>query len=121
MAAERKRIVYALEVLTEAKRLSPGYEPGARVRLALARALLANRDDATFERISAYDGEIDDDAVELAFLRASWLADKRGDNAAAVALLDKVRDREHPLKERITRLHAMLVGLPGLEPGTKRL
>lgn len=76
VAVERKRNKLAYDILLEAWKLSPGFEPGPGVRLALARYLQALGDHAGFDRVSDVDPAAwpdDPDAVELAGLRSYWL------------------------------------------------
>ena len=110
-AAAGKRHVLALEVLTEAWRLSPKFEPGPAARVALLRAALAANDVHLLDRLGRIDAARwpDDPAVvELVYLYAGWLAERKGDVAAARALLASVLEREHGLKPRIAALHGVL-------------
>lgn len=110
-AAADKRYALAVEVLTEAWRLSPSFEPGPTARVALVRAALASNDARVLDRLGRVDVARwpDDPAVvELVYLYAGWLAERKGDVAGARALLASVLDREHALKPRIAALHAVL-------------
>lgn len=110
-AAVDKRYALAVEVLTEAWRLSPSFEPGPAARVALVRAALATNDTRVLDRLGHVDASRwpDDPAVvELVYLYAGWLAERKGDGAGARALLASVLDREHALKPRIAALYAVL-------------
>ncbi|MEX0900711.1 MAG: hypothetical protein WD081_08500 [Gammaproteobacteria bacterium] len=110
-AATDKRYALAVEVLIEAWRLSPSFEPGPVARLALVRAALASNDTRILERLGKIDAARwpdDPAAVELVYLYAGWLAERKGDIEGARGLLASVLDREHVLKPRIAALHAVL-------------
>ena len=112
-AARDKRHVLAQEVLTEAWRLSPKFEPGPAARVALLRAALTAGDLREVDRLGRVDAaRWPDDAavVELTYVYAGWLAERRNDAAGARALLATVLDREHALRPRIAALHDLLAG-----------
>ncbi len=111
-AATDKRYALAVEVLIEAWRLSPSFEPGPTARVALVRAALASNDTRVLDRLGRIDVSRwpDDPAVvELVYLYAGWLAERKGDSAGARVLLASVLDREHELKPRIAALYAVCI------------
>ena len=113
VAAQAKRHALALEVLTEAWRLSPKFEPGPAVRVTLMRAALAAGDAREIDRLGRVDAARwpdDPVVVELVYHYAGWLAEQGRDVADARARLATVLDRDHPLRPRITALHHVLAG-----------
>lgn len=110
-AATAKRQALATEVLIEAWRLSPSFEPGLAARIALLRGAFATNDDRIVRRLGTVDPARwpdDPGAVELVYLYAGWLAERGGDGRAARELLASVLDRDHALRPRIAALHGAL-------------
>ncbi len=118
---QRRQLSRALSVYRQCLDISPHFFPTRLTALPqLARHALAEREHALFDAMcEAAEAHADtsDTALELGLLRATDLMDRRHDDAAARAVIQRLRphDRSHRLSPQIETL-ARLLGAPDTGP-----